>query len=156
MIMQQLRRFFFFIPRFLILDKKGQVALSLTFLMGGIIVLVATTLALIVIAFLNASIGFQHSNRAYAVASGGVHDALLRLTRNKDFSDTGYCVPNASLPCGDGSAKVVVTQNSPSAGKAIIVSEASVSRYKRKVQAVVSFATSTGRSVVVSWTPLSL
>lgn len=138
------------------LNRTGQVALSLSFLMGGIIVLAASTLALIAIAFLNASIGFQNLNRAYAVASGGIYDALLQISRNKDFSNSGYCVPNASPPCGSGSATVSVAQNSPSAGMATIVSESSVSRYKRKVQAVVSIATSTGRSVLVSWSLLSL
>ena len=133
----------------------GQIALSLTFLMGGIIILVAATLAFIAISLLNSSVGFQYSTSAYTVVAGGVQDALLQLARNKDFSHAGYCIPEASLPCGSGSAKVTVTQNSPSAGKATIISEATVSRYTRKIEAVVSIATSTGKSILTSWSLLT-
>ncbi len=139
---------------------RGQAALSLIFLIGGIVILVGVTLAFVALTFLNASYGFQAANRAQGAALAGIHDALLQLARNKDFSDTGYCVPAdnllASGYCPDGDALVVVTQNSPAAGQAIVTADAFVRSYRRKMQAAVSIATSTGAINVISIQTLSL
>lgn len=134
-------------------SRFGQTALSTVFLIGGIIVLYATSLAVIGISFLNSAFGFQAANRALAVAAGGVHDAELQLMRNKDFEDTsGYCVPAANLPCPSGYAEVRVTQGS---GRATVTSDATVARRRRKLQANLSISTSTGAVVFTSSTPLS-
>lgn len=127
-------------------QRTGQAVLSLIFLMGGIMVMVGLTLAFIATSFVNSAYGFQASQRAQAVASSGIYDALMRLARDKDFSDADY-----SVPLGDDSASVTVTQDSPVVGQATIVSIATVSRRKRQVRAVVSRNASTSRIVVVSW-----
>ena len=126
------------------------------FVIGGIILLVGTTLAFLAITFLNSSFGYQAANRAVGVANGGVYDAILLLMRNKGFSDTGYCVPATTIPCPAGYATVVVTQDSPSTGKVTVTSEATVSRYRRKVQAILSVSSSTGAVEFLSWQLLSL
>lgn len=130
--------------------RAGQTALSMTFLLGGIIVAVAVTLAFIVFSFLNASIGFERSTRAFVIASAGVDDALLRLARNKDFADAGYCVPEDTLPCDDGFATVAVTQDAPSLDHVTILSEATASRYKRKIEAIAVITASTSEISLVS------
>ena len=48
--------------------QRSQTALSLVFLIGGIIVLVGVTLSYLVISFTNASFGFQAANRALTTA----------------------------------------------------------------------------------------
>jgi hypothetical protein len=123
--------------------RKAQAALSTIFLIGGVILLFAVTLAVIAISFANSSIGFQASNRAHAIAMGGIRIAELYLLVDKDSASTGYCVPIASLPCPSGSAKVTVTQNSPTAGKVTILSDATVNRRRRLIQAVYVKSTTT-------------
>jgi hypothetical protein len=129
----------------------GQAALSTIFLIGGVIVLFGISLALISISFANSSLGFQASNRAAAVAQGGVKDAELQLIRNKDFANTGYCVPANNQPCPASTALVIVTQNSPQSGQVLITSDATVNRRRRKIQAV--YAVSASSTQV---TPISL
>jgi hypothetical protein len=124
---------------------RGQVALSITFMIGTIVLVAGLMVAFLVISFLNSSYGFQASNRALALASGGVEDAMLQLLRNKDFSGT-YCVPLA--PC---SAAVTVTQNSPSVGRVRITSSATVFLYTRQIEAVASLASSTGQLDLLTW-----
>ena len=122
---------------------RGQAALSFVFLVVTIIILVATTLALVVTSFLNSTFGFQASERAAAGAAAGGDDALMQLIRNKEFSDiVGYTVP-----VGGGSATVTVTQL---AGQATIVSVGSLSIYERRVRAVVSVDPVTGRVTILS------
>ena len=127
--------------------RKGQTALSLVFLIGGIAILVGVTLAFLTTSFLNVSSGFESGQRASAVANAGAEDGMLQLIRNKSFSDvSGYPVP-----VGSNSATVTVTQNSPVAGQATIVSNAVVSLYRRQVKAVVSIDSTTGQVNVISW-----
>jgi len=112
-------------------------------------IIVGATLTFIVVSFLNSTYGFRDANQALSLASSGVQDAVLQLTRNKDFSDAGYCVPDTS--CGTGTATVAVTQNSPSSSQITIISSASFNIRQRRVRAIVSLATSTGEISVISW-----
>lgn len=142
-------------------SRSGQTALALIFVIGGIIVLLGTTLAFLTLSFLNSTYGFQAANRAAAVARGGVDDAMLQLLRNKDFANTGYCVPynTAELhlpPCPSGSAEVVVIQNDPAVGQTTVTSEATVSNYRRKFEAVFSVNATTSLVKLLSSEQLSL
>ena len=123
--------------------RNGQAALSTIFLIGGVILLFAVTLAVIAISFANSSIGFQASNRAQAIAMAGIRVTESQLLTDKGYSDVGSCVPAASLPCPAGSAKVTVTQNSPTTGKVTVLSDATVNRRRRLIQAIYVVSTTT-------------
>jgi hypothetical protein len=125
---------------------NGQSILAFVFLIGGIIVLTGLALAFLATSFLNSAYGFRAAQRAQAVASAGVYDALMRLDRNSGFSSVGY-----DVTLGNDTAHVVVTQNLPSTGKATIVSTATVTLRQRTINVVVANASSTGQIVVVSW-----
>lgn len=114
--------------------------------MGGAIVVIAATVAVVATAFIDSGYGLQASDRASAVATAGVNDAFLRLIRQNSFSSGGYVV---TVPVG--SATVSVTQNSPVAGEATVFSAAIVSGRTRKISAVFSINSSTGRVSPVSW-----
>jgi hypothetical protein len=129
--------------------RRGQAALSLVFLIGGIALLVAVTLSLVAINFLNSTFAFRSANQAMNMAAGGAEDALLRLNRNPAFSSEGYFIP--SLCVLSACTTVTVTQNSPSSGQATIVSTATVSYSQRKIQVVVSIDQNTGQINIVSW-----
>lgn len=130
----------------------GQAALSTMFLISGIIVFAGVSIAFLSLSFLNASGGFQNANRAMSLANGGVQDALLQLERNKDFYDIGgYCVPSI---CGSDSAAVTVTRDSPIVGESTILSVATVSLYRARVQAVIAVDPQSGLFSVISWNSL--
>lgn len=132
--------------------QKGQAALSLIFLIGGIALLVAITLSLVAINFLNSTFAFQSANRAMALATSGIEDALIQLNRNSEFtSPGGYTFPT---DCGVGAsncATVLVAQDSPRTDQATIVSTATSFASQRKIQVVVSIDPNTGQLSVVSW-----
>lgn len=129
--------------------RKGQAALSLIFLIGGIALLVAVTLSLTAISFLNSTFAFQAANKAMSLATGGAEDALMQLNRNSAFSSIGgYSVP---IGCANDCATVTVEQNSPAVNQATIVSTATSFASQRKIQVVVSIDPNTGQLSVVSW-----
>ena len=124
----------------------GQAALSLVFLIGGIIIVVGVTLAFLSFSFINTSFGFQSAQRAEAIASAGARDALMQLARDNSFSSVGY-----NVPLGTDQATVVVTQSSPTAGQTTISSAATISNNTRQIRVIVSVDPSTGQVTVLSW-----
>ena len=131
---------------------RGQATLALVFLVGGIVISAAITMAILAISFINSGFGYQSSNRALAAAYAGAEDAYLQLLRNKDFSAGGY-----EVPVGSSTAEVTVVQNSPAAGQVKIISSAAAQNYRRRIQAIVSMATSTGgRMTIISVDQLTL
>lgn len=132
----------------LLASKRGQAALSLIFVIGGIVFVIGITTAFVVTSFLQSTYGFEAANRALAVAGAGVGDAFLQLIRNKDFSSSGY-----SIPVGEVQVNVTVAQAS---GKATITAQATVARSTRKVQAVVSINSTTGEITLLSQEELPL
>lgn len=125
-------------------SRNGQAALSLIFLISGIVVVVGVTLAFLATSFVNSGLGFQTSERALAAASAGASDALLQLVRNKDFTSGGY-----SFNVGSGS--VTVTAQGSGSNKTTIVSTATMGRYQRKIQVVASADSTIGQINIISW-----
>ena len=111
-------------------------------------VFAAVSLAFLALSLINSGYGYRSSNQAMALAQGGVSDALLVLTRNKDYS--------GSYTISSGSVSVTVTQNSPTEGQTTIISDATVNRYRRKLQAVTAVNPTTGQVDLLSWSSLSL
>lgn len=136
--------------------RRGQAALSLVFLIGGIALLVSVTIAVIAISFLNSTFAFQSANRAYANATSGAQDALLKLARNDRFSDlTGYEVPYVASGCISNCAFVTVDQ--VDVGKQVeIISTATVFASTRKIKVVAAIDQNNGEVSVSSWTNLEL
>ena len=128
------------------LPLMGQAALSMVLLIGGILVLVGLSLIFLSNSFLNFTQGYRLAQRAQTVAASGVQDAMIQLVRNKDFSSVGY-----SVAVGSSTATVVVTQDSPATGEAVITSTATVSSYKRTIRSIVSRNASTSQIIVLSW-----
>jgi len=125
----------------------GQAFLSTILLIGGVMIVIAATVAVLAATFVDSGYGLQASEKAEAVATAGVNDAFLRLVRNTAFTSTGYpvTVPN-------GIATVSVTQGSGSAsGLDTVFSAATVSGRTRKINAVFGISSSTGQVVSISW-----
>ena len=126
--------------------RRGQAALAMVLLIGGVSLVIAVSVFLISTSLANSVLGFRDSNSSLAVATAGVNDALLQLARHKDFaSGSGYLVPLT-----DSAATVTVNQNSPTSNQATIISSGSVGLFQSKLKVVVGIA-STGQVTVLSW-----
>jgi len=108
-------------------------------------------MAFLVVTFVNSGFGFQAANQALSAASAGANDAIIQLSRDKDFASVGYTVPVNGV-----SATVAVSQNTPLSGQVTIISQAGVSQRKRKIQVIMSVNSSTGQVDMVSWQQLTL
>ena len=124
--------------------EAGQAFLSTVLIIGGVMIVIATAVAVIAATFIDSGYGLQASDKAESVATAGVNDAFLRLVRSDSFTSGGYVV---TVP--EGSATVSVTNTS--AGLDTVVSQATVSGRTRKISAVFSMSTSTGQVVSISW-----
>ena len=117
------------------------------FFIGGIMVIVGITMAVLAATFVDAGYGAQASTVAEATAMAGAEDAYLQLVRNSTFSSAlGYSLTN-----GSSTATVTVTQNSPVSGQTTAVSTATVNGRTRKVQAIFGVNSGTGQITVISW-----
>lgn len=137
--------------------RTGQAFLSMVFFIGGIMVIVGITMAVIAATFIDSGYGIQAANLAEATATGGAEDAYLQLVRNSTFQDTaGYWVPGTSSTI----AIVTVTQSFAEcghevpAGYAVAASASTVNGRTRVVQAVFAINALTGQVSVVSWDDL--
>jgi hypothetical protein len=127
--------------------REGQAFLSTVFFIGGIMVIVGITMAIIAATFIDAGYGIQASNAAEAAATAGAEDAYLQLIRNSATPPSGYVVPNGTMT----SATVTISPNTPSSGFATAVSVATVNGRTRKVQVTFAVNTTTGQVSVISW-----
>ena len=129
----------------MIQNSKGQVFLSMTLLIGGVVVASGVLFSFFVASFVDSGYGLQASYAAEAAATSGVEDALLQLTRNGAFSNpSGYAVVL-------GKNTATVTVSAPSSGLITIVSTATVSMRTRKIVVVASENPATNQIAIVSW-----
>lgn len=120
--------------------------MSTVLIVGGVMIVIAAAVAIIAATFVDSGYGLQASDRAESIATAGVNDAFLRLVRVSSFSSSSYMV---TVP--EGSATVAVTQGSPLAGEATVLSSATVGGRTRKINAVFGVSSSTGQVVLVLW-----
>ena len=132
-------------------QTKGVVALSVTLLLGAIIVEIGAIGVLLAYALNSANYGARLAAEALSAARAGVSDAMLRLIRNKGFvADPAYV-----LSVGSRVADVRVCNNeypcgTPVIGKAQITSIGKAFPKSITVEAVVDIAPVTGEIRLVS------
>ena len=123
---------------------SGQAALSFVFIIGGIMIAIAVTLAVLALSFLSSGFGYQSALRAQAAATAGAEDAVQQLVRSPSYA-------GSTITVGSDSATITVTPDSPVSGQYTIVSISTVSSVLRKVQVVVAINVTTGEVTVLSW-----
>lgn len=129
----------------------GQATLSFVLLVGGIIMEIAIAGSLITYFLSTTGLGERVSLRALAAASTGVHDAELKITRNKEFAagtfnytitlENESAVVNISRIIDSGSGSYIYT----------ITSTGSASTRKRKLVATLVVDQITGLSQLQSF-----
>src|SRR6056297_719410 len=95
-----------------IINKEGQIALPFVLLVGGIIIEIVLAGSFISF-FVNASaLGERLSVRALSAANTGVYDAVMKISRNKEFGSGGV---SYEISVGDDSVLVDVSRSSDDA-----------------------------------------
>lgn len=125
--------------------RRGQAALSIVFLIGGIVFVAGISISLFAFSFLNAGFGFEAVQRITAANAAGISDALMRLDRSKIFSSAGY-----TIPVGEDTVTVTVTQGQPATNQATITAQTSLRFRSRTTQAVVQVHPTTGQLTLLS------
>jgi len=128
---------------------KGVAALITVLSLGGLILVIGLSSAIISF-WANQNIkSTRDSNKAYYAAYSGIQDALLKLERNKDYTSTGY---NLSI---NGVNDVSVTV-SFSANQATINSNSTLGQTKKKLQTIADINSTTGLITPTSTEELTL
>lgn len=87
--------------------SKGQIALSFVLLVSGVIIEIVIAGTFVTYFLSNSGLGERLQSRAAAVAYSGVWDALLKISRNRDF---GASDQNYGLTAGSDSATISVSR----------------------------------------------
>lgn len=130
--------------------KGGQATLSMVLLIGGVAILIGITLAVVAAAFINSGQGFRAANQALAAANGALSDVHLRIIRGEETT-ASYRITIDSVP-----VDVSMTVGSPVQNQITAIASSTVRGYRRRVQAIYSFSSSTREVDMLSWTQLTL
>lgn len=107
----------------------GQVALPFVLLVSGLIVEISIAGAFIAYFLSSSSLGEKLSIRAYTAAYAGIQDAMVRISRNKEFVNSSPCSGSPctySLTVGSDTTSVTVTRSSDSASNTYTYTVASL------------------------------
>lgn len=118
-------------------NEKGIAALPTIIIISLFVLLISV--ALISSGLIENAISFGHkeSQEAYVAAEFGARDAIIRISRDKDFTSAGY-----TITAGAGGANVTVSGTTTKT----IVSIGTVSNKTRKIQVVVNVGVCNGGS----------
>ena len=121
--------------------QKAAVTLSMTILVGGLIVELGIALAFISYYLLQGGFGLKLSEQAITAAKSGAQDAVIRIVRDANFNPS----PNPyTLTIGSGSAQITVCKDTcAGTGKIQIDSLGSVLTKRRQIRAIVSVSSQT-------------
>jgi hypothetical protein len=118
--------------------RRGQSFLLLTFLIGAIMVAIASIFIAYALSLSASAYALRASAAAESLAFAGIEDSMLQLTRNGSFTSAGY-----GLTLNTGNVTVIVASSTPSTGFVTSLAIATVGATTRKLQAVFSENAST-------------
>ena len=131
-------------------SRRGQATLGFVFLVAAIIILVSISFVFVVVSLINSGYAYQSAQQASFAANSGVEDALLHISRDKDFDSSGY-----SFQVGASSVTVSVASNTPALGEKSIIARAISGTNSRRVLAIVTVPTSTTALNILSWSEIT-
>ncbi|MBS3903324.1 MAG: hypothetical protein KGZ30_03050 [Anaplasmataceae bacterium] len=126
-------------------NTKGQAALATVFLIGGVIVLFALTLAFLALRITATTFSAESSSKALAAATAGAEDAVIKVIRNPGYQEEYSFAVNANTTTTVSVVKDGLTNQT------IVIASSTVGSSKRSVQVVIGVSSSTGRVDVISW-----
>ncbi len=125
-------------------SRNGQIALPFILLVSGIIVEITIAGSFVTYFLSTSGLGERLSLRASAAAHSGIRDAMIKISRDKDYASAPQ---NYELTVGDDTAAVSVSRTSDDPNNAYIytiTSTATASSRKRKLEATVIVNQTTG------------
>ena len=131
--------------------KKGQAALPVILVIGGVIVLIGTSLSLRSYLEQKTILSDKNSKEALMAAESGINDALIRLSRDKTL-DTSYELSISNTT----KANVAISKNKPSFNQTTITSLGSSNQSQRELQCIVQIDEPTGNLKLVSCQEIAL
>ncbi|MFH1346691.1 MAG: hypothetical protein ABIH10_00380 [Spirochaetota bacterium] len=134
--------------------QKAAVTLSITLLVGGLILELGIALAFVSYYLVQGGFGLKLSEEALTAARSGVQDAMVRIVRDSNFNPS----PNPySLTVGSGSAQITVCKDTcAGTDKFQVDSLGSVLTKRRQVRAVIAVDNLTGEAKLESEKEISL
>ncbi|TRZ64709.1 MAG: hypothetical protein D4Q79_00965 [Spirochaetia bacterium] len=135
-------------------NQKAAVTLSMTLLVGGLIVELGIALAFISYYLAQGGFGLKLSEEAMAAARSGAQDAIMRIVRDANFNPS----PNPyTLAIGNSSAQITICKDTcAGTGKTQIDSLGSVLNKRRQIRVIVSIDSQTGKTELESEKEISL
>ncbi len=135
-------------------SQKAAVTLSMTILVGGLIVELGIALAFVSYYLMQGGFGLKLSEEAMAAARSGAQDAIMRIVRDANFNPS----PNPyTLTIGNGSAQVTVCKDTcAGTGKFQVDSLGSVLTKRRQIRAIIVVDSLTGKAELESEKEISL
>lgn len=123
-------------------------------------VLILITLIILLVGIAISGVGFiegalvlsqDQSREAYYISELGIHDALIKLARDKDFTSSGYCLISSSGACppnGDRYANIVISGTTAKT----ITSTGYVKNKQRKIQVTTQdIQVNDGQILITNW-----
>ncbi|MFA5099045.1 MAG: hypothetical protein WC461_02405 [Candidatus Paceibacterota bacterium] len=134
--------------------QKAAVTLSMTLLIGGLIVELGIALAFVSYYFMQGGFGLKISGEALTAARSGVEDATINIIRDSNFNPS----PNPyTITIGNGTAQITVCKDTcAGAGKFQVDSLGSVLTKRRQIRAIISVDSQTGEVKLESEKEVSL
>ncbi|MEK7479563.1 MAG: hypothetical protein AAB634_03470 [Patescibacteria group bacterium] len=105
------------------MKERGQITLPFILLVGGIIVEIAIAGLFTAYFLSSANLGERLATRAASAAYSGIQDAMVKITRNKEFGNQMY-----SLEIENDSATITVSKADDAGGGAYLYTIESLAR----------------------------
>ncbi len=115
--------------------RSGQVALPFVLLVGGVIIEIVIAGSFVSFFVSATSIGERLSVRALAAANTGIYDAVMRVSRDKEF---GAVEVNYDIAVSSDSVSVTVSRTSDDANNIYLYSVLSVASARSRQRKVVA------------------
>ena len=126
-------------------SQKGQVALPVILLISSVIVEIAIAGSFVSYFLSTGGLGSRLSQRAEAAAMSGIRDALIKITRNKEFGSTSYSMDLIAPGLGDSVQILVSRDPQPQFYLYTITATGIAGSRQKKIEATVTVSRITGQ-----------
>jgi uncharacterized protein (UPF0333 family) len=134
------------------IKKNGQIALPFMLLIGSILIEIAIAGALMMYFYGSSRLAERLYARAGAIANTGVKNAIMNISRDKDYV-SGTCLPTSTITTNSDVASIVVCKTDPAGSDSYvytILSTGIAGGRQKKMEATVDVNKVTGEVEVIS------
>jgi len=129
------------------ISQSGLVALPSIVILSIIMLTIGIAMSFSSFTQNNISYDSYISQKAYYAAEAGINDAIMKITRNKNYS------ADYSLSINGYAADIAFDTSTPNQTK--ITSASAINNYTKKIQAILN-VTANGKVMIASWNELAI